>query len=204
MNLIYKNSITICLQNNYLSSILKITIVALMFPILHMVIIFIIILLNYKLVIIPLTYTLCVFLEEYFHSRVFIILYPNSNVFFYKEYFSIYKYPLFTIAFGIQSLIHISSLNQIYISFFGPINALCFNLLISPLFLLIDTQSFYTFLLVGTFIPLLSLFPKKFPIISDGYRILKLSKGEGIKFGKKFWSDFILLEKRMFQDIIWK
>ncbi|GAB6283737.1 MAG: hypothetical protein STSR0008_25400 [Ignavibacterium sp.] len=50
----------------------------------------------------------------------------------------------------------------------------------------------------------LSLIPKKFPIISDGYRILILSKGEGIKFGKKFWPDFILLEKKMFQNIIWK
>jgi hypothetical protein len=148
MKMLCENSMDILLKKNYFSFILQITITSLLLPFLHIIIMIIIILIDYKLVIIPLTYILSVFFEEYFHTRVFITLYPNINLFFYKKYFSIFKYPLFTIAFGIQSLIQVSSLNQIYISFLGPINALCFNLLISPLVLLLGTQSFYTFLYI--------------------------------------------------------
>jgi hypothetical protein len=204
MKMLCENSMDILLKKNYFSFILQITITSLLLPFLHIIIMIIIILIDYKLVIIPLTYILSVFFEEYFHTRVFITLYPNINLFFYKKYFSIFKYPLFTIAFGIQSLIQVSSLNQIYISFLGPINALCFNLLISPLVLLLGTQSFYTFLVLGTLIPLLSLIPKKHPIISDGYRILKIYKEKMIKFDRDLWINLLSVEKKIFASILSK
>ncbi|MDP3830739.1 MAG: hypothetical protein Q8Q47_05690 [Ignavibacteriaceae bacterium] len=204
MKILQKNIENISLSKNYFFSILKIILSILFFPLLHIIFIIIIILIDFKLLIFPLTYILSVFFEEYFHTSAIASLYPNIKLYFYKNYFLIYKYPFFTKAFGIQNLFRISSLNQIYVSLSGPLNSLFLNLLISPLILLISTQLFFTFLLVGTFIPLLSLIPKKFPVISDGYRIIKLSNEEEIKLGKKFWIDFILLEKKMFQDIIGK
>lgn len=201
MKLFYKNIQNIVLQKKFFP-LMKIILSTLLLPLFHLLLISVVILIDINLLVFPFAYLLSVLFEEYFHTIAIFSLYPNEEVYFYKNYITIYKHPVVTIAFGIKNSSSIPALSQIYVSLFGPFNALLFNLLISPVLLFISEKIFLSFLLIGILIPMLSLFPKKYPLISDGYRIIELAQAEKIKFGRTFWENFFLIEKKIFKNII--
>jgi hypothetical protein len=201
MRLVYTGENIITLKNNFQFSIFIIIIKILFLPILHIVFFFIVILIDYKIFALILIYVSSVFLEEYFHAVSINILYPFEGIYFSYHTLKMNKYLLSTFSFGVRIFFNASPLKQIYICLLGPLNAMFINILVATIIYLISNKLFYTFLIFGTLIPLLSLYPKKAPLISDGYRIKKLLSNNKIKLGKRFWQNLFLIECKLIRNI---